>query len=126
MPLLDSLLGVSLLLLLLLLDITRGELRLESELTSNCFDFPRQNFDPQHSVQGVHGVTPYMLLEAGADAIDFTLHDLDGQAWRLSAAMEKGLPVILIWACSHVPFIRDRAHIMLLGKKVHTGMSMIC
>lgn len=61
----------------------RGDLRPQSELTSNCFDFPATNFDRDNSVRGRHGVSPYLPMTAGDDAIDFTLHDADGQPWSL-------------------------------------------
>lgn len=51
----------------------------------------------------MHGETPHILLQPGDDAIDFTLHDLEGGAWKLSAALEKGLPVVLIWGMITCP-----------------------
>lgn len=83
--------------------VVRGELRPESDLTSNCFDFPRHNFDSLNSIMGVYGETPHMMLDTGQDAIDFTLHNMDGEAWNLRAALDKGMPVVMIWGMYTCP-----------------------
>ncbi|CAN0085047.1 unnamed protein product, partial [Ectocarpus sp. 4 AP-2014] len=60
------------------------ELLPETELTSNCFDFPEDNFDRGSCIMAVNGGnTPYHPPETGGDAIDFTLHDLEGRPWNL-------------------------------------------
>lgn len=81
-----------------------AELRPESELTSGCFNFPERNFDRDSSIMAVNdGNTPYLPLETGGDAIDFTLHDLEGRPWSLRAALEQvAQPVVMIfgmWTC---------------------------
>lgn len=44
-----------------------------------------------------------MMLETGQDAIDFTLHDVEGKAWSLRAALGKGIPVVMIWGMYTCP-----------------------
>lgn len=88
---------------ILLLGKARGELRPESELTQECLTFPTNNFNRLYSIKGAYDESPHILLQPGDDAIDFTLHDLKGTAWRLSAALEKGLPVVMIWGMFTCP-----------------------
>lgn len=88
---------------LLVLKSSRAKLRPESELKSNCFDFPRQNFDRKNSIRGEYGISPHLMMQAGQDAIDFTLHDLDGNSWNLGDALGKGMPVVLIWGMFTCP-----------------------
>eukprot|EP00752_Nemacystus_decipiens_P003695 g3405.t1 len=81
-----------------------AELRPEVDLTSNCFDFPERNFDRSSSIMAVNGGhTPYLPLETGSGAIDFTLHDLQGRPWNLRHTLEQGgQPVVMIfgmWTC---------------------------
>lgn len=80
-------------------------LRPETDLTSNCFDFPKQNFDRDHCIRAVNGGnTPYLPLETGGDAIDFTLHSLGGDPWSLREALEEsGLPVVMIFGMLTCP-----------------------
>lgn len=82
----------------------RADLRPQADLTSNCFNFPERNFDRGSSIMAVNGgKTPYLPLETGSDAIDFTLHDLAGDPWSLRGALEEpGLPVVMVfgmWTC---------------------------
>lgn len=94
----------SLLLLLGGAQTAQGVLRSQSELASNCFDFPANNFDQKHSIKGEYGTTPVLMMEEDQDAIDFTLHDPDGNAWNLRQALERrGLPVVLIWGMYTCP-----------------------
>ncbi|CBN79506.1 expressed unknown protein [Ectocarpus siliculosus] len=76
-----------------------AELRPEADLTSNCFDFPANNFDRENSIKAVNGGnTPYLPLTVGEDAVDFTLHDLEGRRWNLGETLERtGLPVVMVW-----------------------------
>lgn len=92
------------------LAIARGEedpknLRPQSDLTSNCFDFPANNFDRTRSIRGVHAESPALLLSNGEGAIDFTLHDLYGRAWNLHDALRLGggKPVVLMWGMYTCP-----------------------
>ncbi|CAM9847656.1 unnamed protein product [Ectocarpus sp. 6 AP-2014] len=84
-------------------------LRPESELTSNCFDFPRNGFDRQRSIKGAFGQSPKLLLETGSGAIDFTSHDYPaGERWNLREHLEgvdgdAGKPVVLIWGMFTCP-----------------------
>lgn len=82
---------------------TRAELRPQSELSSNCFDFPANNFDVANSIFGVHGNSPHFLLKRGQEAIDFTLHDVHGKPWNLGDALKNGLPVVMIWGMLTCP-----------------------
>ncbi|CAN0057024.1 unnamed protein product [Ascophyllum nodosum] len=45
------------------------------------------------------------MRDTGASAIDFTLHDVEGQAWNLHEVLEgsDGKPVALIWGMSTCP-----------------------
>ena len=80
-------------------------LRPQSDLTSGCFDFPARNFDPKNCVEAVNGGhTPYLPMEAGDDAIDFTLHDLRGEAWSLAETLNRtDAPVVMIWGMITCP-----------------------
>ncbi|CAN0150810.1 unnamed protein product [Ectocarpus fasciculatus] len=82
-----------------------AELRPESDLTSNCFDFPANNFDRENSIKAVNGGnTPYLPLTVGRDAVDFTLHGLDGQRWNLGETLERtDLPVVMVWGMFTCP-----------------------
>ncbi|CAB1112602.1 unnamed protein product [Ectocarpus sp. CCAP 1310/34] len=82
-----------------------AELRPESDLTSNCFDFPANNFDRENSIKAVNGGnTPYLPLTVGEDAVDFTLHDLKGRRWNLGETLERtGLPVVMVWGMFTCP-----------------------
>ncbi|CAM9684421.1 unnamed protein product [Scytosiphon promiscuus] len=82
-----------------------AELRPESDLTSNCLNFPARNFDPASSVKAINGGnSPYLPQSAGADAIDFTLHDLDGNRWNLGETLERtGRPVVMVWGMYTCP-----------------------
>lgn len=85
--------------------LARAELRPQSDLTSDCYNFPKNNFDAYNSIKGVYGTSPHMPLETGADAIDFTLHDLQGNSWNLGEQLKagEGKPVVLIWGMSTCP-----------------------
>lgn len=91
--------------LLLSAALVDGELRPESELSSNCFNFPQRNFDVRNCIRGINGGnTPYLPMDSGVDAIDFTLHDMRGQRWNLGDTLkEKGLPVVIIWGMFTCP-----------------------
>lgn len=82
-----------------------AELRPETDLTSNCLNFPARNFDPESSIEAVNGGnSPYLPMSTGEDAIDFTLHDLDGNAWNLRETLERtGLPVVMVWGMYTCP-----------------------
>eukprot|EP00904_Undaria_pinnatifida_P008240 jgi/Undpi1/4546/HiC_scaffold_18.g07900.m1 len=83
----------------------RGELRPQSELTSNCFNFPEDDFDRANCIAAINdGNTPYLPMSVGDDAIDFTLHDLDGEAWNLGETLEATeMPVVMIWGMLTCP-----------------------
>lgn len=85
------------------LERIQAELQPQSELSSNCFNFPANNFDPTNSIRGTYGTTPYFPIKVGDDAIDFTLHDIDGQPWNLAQALADGLPVVMIWGMFTCP-----------------------
>ena len=80
-------------------------LRPESELSSNCFNFPQDNFTPDNCIVAINnGNTPYLPMNAGDDAIDFTLHDLDGEAWNLGETLKAtGMPVVMVWGMLTCP-----------------------
>lgn len=52
--------------------------QLSSELTSNCYNWPAEDFDPTKFAPWKPSVS------AGQLAIDFTLRDVDGKAYTLS------------------------------------------
>ncbi|CAN0375498.1 unnamed protein product [Laminaria digitata] len=109
------LLAAALLLTMTTLGGVRGEgavgalaskLRPAADLTSNCLGFPAQNFATNaSSVAYVYGKSPILLHETGDAAIDFTLHDVRGQAWNLREKLEGGggKPVVLIWGMYTCP-----------------------
>lgn len=70
----------------------------ETELSTNCYNFPEDDFHRDNSVKHVYSKSPHLVLELGAPAVDFTLHDLDGIRWNLGEVLEagKGKPVVLI------------------------------
>lgn len=82
-----------------------SNLRPASELTDNCFNFPEANFDRRNSIKGKYGSSPHMMMEVGDSAIDFTVHDVDGNEWNLREALETGggKPVVLIWGMFTCP-----------------------
>lgn len=83
-----------------------SNLRPASDLTSNCLGFPARNFmTNSSSVAYVYGKSPILLHEIGDAAIDFTLHDTQGQAWNLREQLEAGggKPVVLIWGMYTCP-----------------------
>jgi hypothetical protein len=52
-------------------------LRDKSELTSHCYHFPAKDFGKQNNVKLTYGSSPHVLLEAGSQAIDFVLPDIN-------------------------------------------------
>lgn len=82
-----------------------SDLRPASELVSNCYNFPVANFDTFNSVKGVYGSSPHLVIETGSTAVDFTLHDTDGNPWNLGDALRngQGKPVVLMWGMSTCP-----------------------
>lgn len=52
-------------------------LRDKSELTFHCYHFPGKDFGKQNNVKLTYGSSPHVLLDAGSQAIDFTLADLN-------------------------------------------------
>lgn len=96
---------VPILLCLQIITVVRAVLRPESELSTNCFNFPADNFDKINSVKGTYGSSPHLVLDTGAQAIDFTLHDIDGNPWNLADTLRngQGKPIALIWGMSTCP-----------------------
>lgn len=91
--------------LLAILHLAACEIRPQSELTSACFDFPAKNFDPKNCIKAINdGHTPYLPMDAGDNAIDFTLHDLQGKAWNLADTLSRtDSPVVMIWGMYTCP-----------------------
>lgn len=87
------------------LGIISAELLPPTELVSNCYNFPQDNFDFSNCVKCTYGSSPHLMLDTGASAVDFTLHDIEGQSWNLQEALERsdGKPVALIWGMSTCP-----------------------
>ncbi|CAM9792404.1 unnamed protein product [Discosporangium mesarthrocarpum] len=84
--------------------ISQAQLRPETDLQSNCFNFPEQSFDSSNCIKCKHGSSPHFMLDVGDQAVDFTLHDLDGQRWNLAEALRDGeKPVVLIWGMFSCP-----------------------
>lgn len=75
----------------------------ETELVTNCFNFPEDNFDVFNSVKATYGSSPHLVRDTGDPAVDFTLHDIGGTAWNLGNALKAGKPVALIWGMSTCP-----------------------
>jgi len=77
-------------------------LRPSSELSSNCFNFPSLNFDRTNCVKCTYGKSPHFFLEPGDSAIDFTLHDLEGNPHTLSDYL-KQKPVVILFGMATCP-----------------------
>lgn len=80
------------------------ELLPETELITNCYNFPRDDFHKGNSVRDAHGSSPHLIRQLGSPAVDFTLHDTDGNRWNLGEVLAAGAgkPVVLIfgmWTC---------------------------
>ena len=90
---------------ILFLSFASAELLPSTELVSNCYNFPQDNFDFANCVKCIYGSSPHLMRDTGASAIDFTLHDVEGQAWNLHEVLEgsDGKPVALIWGMSTCP-----------------------
>lgn len=80
----------------------------ETELSTNCYNFPEDDFHRDNSVRNAYSKSPHLMLELGAPALDFTLHDLDGNRWNLGEALEAGQrkPVVLIFGMLTCPAYR--------------------
>jgi hypothetical protein len=48
---------------------------LSSDLSSNCYNFPKEDFAFDNNVKLTYGTSPKIQLEVGERAIDFTLCD---------------------------------------------------
>lgn len=81
------------------------ELRPSDHLVSKCYNFPTDNFDSSNNVKLFYGKSPHLVLDTGDAAIDFTLHDLNGDPWNLADALANGdgKPVVLIWGMATCP-----------------------
>lgn len=81
------------------------KLRPASELVSNCYNFPKESFDSFNNVKATYKSSPHLVMETGSPAIDFTLHDIDGNEWNLRQALQNGngKPVAIIWGMSTCP-----------------------
>ena len=66
-------------------------LRPESDLVSNCYDWPAQPFTPDNHVLSVRAA-----LAEGENALEFTLRDPDGVEYKLSELLETR-PVYLVF-----------------------------
>ena len=77
----------------------------ESELVTNCYNFPAEPFSYTNNVKNSYGSSPPLTLQLGSPAVNFTLHDTDGNSWNLDNALTEGAgkPVILIWGMSSCP-----------------------
>ncbi|CAM9629894.1 unnamed protein product [Pylaiella littoralis] len=77
----------------------------QTELSTNCYNFPEESFGSSNSVRNSFGSSPHLMLELGTPAVDFTLHDTDGARWNLGEVLETGggKPVVLIFGMSSCP-----------------------
>lgn len=87
------------------LGLVGAELLPETELSTNCYNFPSDNFHKDNSVKHVYSKSPHLMLALGAPAVDFTLHDIDGNRWNLGEVLEagKGKPVVLVFGMLTCP-----------------------
>ena len=67
------------------------ELRRELELTSNCYNWPTQEFSSIN-----HAANTRTSVTEGDQAIDFTLKDTDGVEYRLSQLL-RTRPVLIVF-----------------------------
>ena len=61
-----------------------------TELVSNCFNWPSQEFSPTNKA----GLS--VAFAPGDTAVDFTLQDTDGQTYSLSSLLETK-PVLIVF-----------------------------
>ncbi len=50
-----------------------------SFLTQHCYDFPKKDYGYSNNIKTTHGSSPYIVLDVGSEAIDFTLRTDDGK-----------------------------------------------
>lgn len=79
-----------------------ARLRPKSELSTDCFGFPQENFHRNNCIKCTHGTSPAIPVSVGDAAIDFTLHDLAGIPHTLSHMLQEK-PVVLIWGMYTCP-----------------------
>lgn len=87
------------------LALVSAELLPQTELVTNCFNFPEDEFGYGNSVKNTYGSSPHLMRDVGASAVDFTLHDTDGTPWNLGDSLEagEGKPVVLVFGMSTCP-----------------------
>lgn len=87
------------------LSLALAELAPQTELVTDCYNFPQESFSYENSVKATYGSSPHLMRDTGDSAIDFTLHDLDGNPWNLAEALTSGdgKPVALIWGMATCP-----------------------
>ena len=84
-----------------------ARLRPKSELSTDCFGFPQENFHRNNCIKCTHGTSPAIPVSVGDAAIDFTLHDLAGIPHTLSHMLQEK-PVVLIWGMYTCPAYQVR------------------
>ena len=84
-----------------------ARLRPKSELSSDCFGFPQENFHRNNCIKCTHGTSPAIPVSVGDAAIDFTLHDLADIPHTLSHMLQDK-PVVLIWGMYTCPAYQVR------------------
>ncbi len=117
-----------------------AELLPETELVSNCYNFPESIFGLDNSIKATYGASPHLLIPLGDPAVDFTLHDTDGNRWNLGEVLEagQGKPVVLIFGMRSCPayeglvsgedstnkwaYWHERALVSVPGVRGETGM----
>ena len=89
---------------LLAVGVATAELHPESDLSTECFNFPEKNFNRKNCIKDTYGTSPYTAggLVEGDMAFDFTLYDLNGDSHTLSKMLEEK-PVVLIWGMYTCP-----------------------
>lgn len=76
--------------------IVIGNLRPESELIHQCYDFPTTDFGRSNNVRLTYGSSPKVLVNVGDQAIDFTLSSVTGQSINLGEILTQK-NVLMLW-----------------------------
>ena len=73
-----------------------GNVRPDTELTHQCYDFPTIDFSRSNNVRLTYGSSPKVLMNVGDQAIDFTLPSVTGQSINLGQLLTQKA-VLLLW-----------------------------
>ena len=106
-------------------DLPCARLKPLSDLKSQAFGWPIQNFSPENSVKGKYGTEPWLSLVAGDMAVDFILKDENGNPHQLSELL-KTAPVVLTFGMYTCPAYQiSRLEEAKLVKQFHKSIHFV-